>query len=252
MHFKDKLTAGQVVFGPFMKTTDPAFVESAGYSGFDFVVLDLEHGPASFQQLQNLIRAAEVSGIVPIIRTPPGNLHMIGAVQDIGARGVLVPQIQTAQEASNVVKAAKFFPKGERGVCGFVRAANYSTIENKAYFKKANDNILIVQLEGTEAIKNIEDIMEVPDIDMIFIGPYDLSQSLGVPGQVNHSSVVSNMQQMVEKAKSKGLLVGTFVNTLENARLWMDAGIQFISYSVDVRIFVEASKNIINQLRENT
>jgi len=248
MHFKDKLNSGEVVYGPFMKTTDPAFVESAGYAGFDFAVLDLEHGPVSFQELQNLIRAAQVSGIFPIVRTPPGNLHRIGAVQDIGAGGVMVPQVLNVQEAMKAVKSAKFHPKGERGVCAFVRAAKYSATESKTYFEESNNNILILQLEGKEALENFDDIIQIPDIDIIFIGPYDLSQSLGVPGQVNHPSVIESMQEIVQKAKSKGQKIGTFVTTIENAKLWRDAGIQLIGYSVDVAIFVEASKSIINQL----
>ena len=249
MHFRDKLKSGEVVYGPFMKATDPAIVEATGFAGFDFAVLDLEHGPVSFQQLQNLIRAAQVSGTFPIVRTPPGNLHRIGAAQDIGAGGIMVPQVLNAEEAMKAVKSAKFHPKGERGVCAFVRAAKYSALESQVYFNEANDNILILQLEGTEALENVDEIMEVPDIDILFIGPFDLSQSLGVPGQVNHPSVISSMQEIVKKAKSKGQMVGTFVTNLENARLWKDAGVQFIGYSVDIAIYVEASQAILKKLR---
>jgi 4-hydroxy-2-oxoheptanedioate aldolase len=249
MHFREKLSSGKAVFGPFMKTTDPAFVEAAGYAGFDFAVLDLEHGPVSFQQLQNLIRATEVSGIFPIVRTPPGNLHQIGAVQDIGAGGVMVPQVLNAREATKAIKSAKFHPRGERGVCAFVRAAKYSTTDSQVYFKEANKNIIILQLEGTEALENVDEIMEVPDVDILFIGPYDLSQSLGVPGQVNHPRVITSMQKIIKKAKAKGLTIGTYVANLDNARLWREAGVQFIGYSVDVAIFVEASQSLVNQLK---
>jgi 4-hydroxy-2-oxoheptanedioate aldolase len=251
MNFKDKLNSGQVLYGPFMITTDPAFVESAGFAGFDFIVLDLEHGPASLEQLQNLIRAAEISNIHSIVRTPPGNLHLIGAVQDLGAKGILVPQIKNAKQASDVVKAARFYPEGERGLNGAVRAANYSALESQTYFKKAKENILIIQLEGTEALKNINDILQVPDIDVFFIGPYDLSQSLGVPGQISHPSVVDNMQKIVQKAKAKGLTLGTYVGSPENAKIWKDAGIQLLAYSMDIIIFSDASKNIISHLRSN-
>jgi 4-hydroxy-2-oxoheptanedioate aldolase len=250
MNFNKKMTSGQVIYGPFMITTDPAFVESAGYAGFDFVVVDLEHGPASLDQLQNLIRAAEIADIHPIVRTPPGNLPMIGAVQDLGAKGVMVPQVKDAKEASDVVNAARFYPKGQRGVNGAVRAANYSTIESQTYFKKANENLLIIQLEGTEAIENIDEILLVEDIDVFFIGPYDLSQSLGVPGEINHPSVTQIMERVVNKTKARGLTLGTYVSSPEEARRWEKAGIQLLAYSMDVIIFVEASRNIINQLQE--
>ena len=239
--FKEKLNSGQSVFGPFMNTIDPAFVESIGHTGFDFVVLDLEHGPASLDQLQNLIRAADFSGTFPVVRTPPGNLHMIGAAQDAGARGILVPQIKNENEVKNVVKSARFHPKGERGVSGVVRAANYSMMKSEEYFTISNKNILIIQLEGKEAIDNIDSILDVPDVDIIFIGPYDLSQSLGVPGQVDHPKVTKTIQQAIQKIKAKGLIAGTFVSSVEGAKNWVDAGVQF----------VEASKNIIKQLQEN-
>lgn len=248
MQLKEKLNSGKPVFGPFMNTTDPAFVESIGHTGFDFVVLDLEHGPASLDHLQNLIRAADVSGIFPIVRTPPGNLHMIGAVQDVGAKGVLIPQIKNAEEVSRVVKSTRFYPKGERGVSGVVRAARYSSMKSEDYFKISNENILIIQLEGKEAIDNIDAILEVPDIDILFIGPYDLSQSLGLPGQVDHPKVIETIEQAVQKIKAKGLVAGTFVSSPENARKWVDAGVQLIGYSVDILIFAEASRNIIRKL----
>jgi len=251
MHFEEKLKNGGAVFGPFINTIDPAFVESIGHTGFDFVVLDLEHGPASLDQLQNLIRAADVSGTFPVVRTPPGNLHAIGAVQDVGARGVLIPQIINSEDVRKVVKSTRFHPKGERGVSGVVRAAKYSAMKSEDYFTMSNKNLLIIQLEGKEAIDNIDAILEVPDIDILFIGPYDLSQSLGVPGQVNHPKVIETIYQAVQKIRSKGLIAGTFVSSVEGAKKWVDAGVQFIGYSVDILIFAEASKNIIKQLQEN-
>lgn len=252
MPFKEKLAANQVVYGPFMHTTDPAFIESTGNVGFDFIVLDLEHGPVSLEHLQNLIRAAEITGLYPIVRTPPGNLHMIGAVQDIGARGILVPQVKDAREAMAVVKAARFFPKGERGLNGAVRAANYSFLDGREFLNRSNENTLIIQLEGKEALTNLDEILRVPHIDIFFIGPYDLSQSLGVPGDIHHPIVIENMQKIVQKAKARGLTLGTYAGSPEDARFWIDAGIQLIAYSLDVVIFTEALKNIINQLNMNS
>ena len=252
MTFKEKLAANQVVYGPFMHTTDPAFVESTGNVGFDFIVLDLEHGPVSLEHLQNLIRAAEIGRLYPIVRTPPGNLHMIGAVQDIGARGILVPQIKDAEEAAAVVKSARFFPKGERGLNGAVRAAKYSSIDSGEYLKNSNENTLIIQLEGKEALNNLDEILQVPDIDIFFIGPYDLSQSLGVPGEIHHPLVIENMQKIVKTAKEKGLTLGTYAGSLEDAKFWQESGIKLIAYSLDIVIFTEALKNTINQLKMNT
>jgi 2-keto-3-deoxy-L-rhamnonate aldolase RhmA len=185
MHFRDLLNSGRPVFGPFMNTTDPAFVEITGHTGFDFVVLDPEHGTASLDQVQNLIRAADVSETYPVVRTPPANLHMIGAVQDAGAKGILVPQIKDAEEVHQVVEATRFSPKGERGV----------------------------------------------------------------PGQVEHPKVTGTIYEAVQTIRSKGLIAGTFINSPEAARKWIDAGVQFIGYSIDILIFADAAKSILHELK---
>lgn len=243
--FRRKLQEGCVA-GPFMKTCDPGFVEAAGYAGMDFAILDMEHGPISVQQMQNNIRAAQVSGIVPIVRVR--NYENISKVLDIGAAGVQIPQVSDAAGAKRAVREAKYFPEGERGVCRFVRAAHYSAMDRTEYFPSANQALVIIQLEGQEAIENLDEIMEVKGIDILFIGPYDLSQSLGVPGQTTHPLVVEQMQKIVARAKEKGILVGTFTDSMETLKMWSDAGVQYLSYSVDMGIFCEACKRIKTEL----
>ncbi len=248
--FKQKMK-DRAVLGPFAKTCDPAFVETMGYAGFDFVILDLEHGPNDVQTMQHLIRAAQVGGVFPIVRVKEEPLAVIGEVLDIGAGGIQVPQITNPQEAEKVIQLAKFAPQGMRGVCRFVRAANYSSMDRFQYFKEANDAVIILQLEGEEAIKNLDRILDVEGIDIIFIGPYDLSQSLGVAGQVDHPRVENSMKEIVAKCVQKDIVVGTFVDTIENARKWKKLGIKYLSYSVDVGIFYEQCNAIVTQLRQN-
>ena len=248
--FKEKLRTKGVV-GPFMKTGDPAFVEVAGYAGFDFVILDMEHGPVDIFNLQNLIRAAQIAGIVPIVRTPDSNETSISKALDVGAMGIQVPQVSNAEQAESVVNAAKFSPQGNRGVCRFVRAADYSAKDRFEYFKDANENLVIIQLEGTEAINNIDDILAVDGIDILFIGPYDLSGSLGLVGQVDHPDVHAAMKKITEKVSAKGKHVGTFVDNEKNAKLWRNNGVSYISYSVDVGIFYEACADIVKRLNSD-
>jgi 4-hydroxy-2-oxoheptanedioate aldolase len=249
--FKEKLSKGAPVYGPFMKTVDPAFVECAGHSGFDFVILDMEHGPASFSDLQNLIRGAEASGLIPIVRTYDSSETAISKALDLGAKGVQIPQIQSAEQAKEVVKAAKYFPKGERGVCRFVRAANYSSISRNRYFALANEALIILQVEGKQVLHKLDSILSVEGLDILFIGPYDLSQSLGVPGQVSHPSVVEAIKNITEQAKKAGVVTGVFCDTFEAEELWHNAGIQYLSWSVDVGIFTEACTKIVNRLKCN-
>jgi 4-hydroxy-2-oxoheptanedioate aldolase len=234
------------VIGPFSKTSDPAFIEIMGYAGFDFVILDLEHGPNSVQSLQNLIRAAQIGNVFPIVRVKEEPRSVIGEVLDIGAGGIQVPQITTAEEAWRVLQLAKFAPEGMRGVCRFVRAADYSCADRFSYFKAANEAFVVLQLEGEKALHNLDDILRVPGIDIVFIGPYDLSQSLGVTGEIDHPRVVEVTRQIVAKCLSKNIVVGTFVEDLESARKWTELGIGYVCYSVDAGIFAEKCRELVH------
>jgi len=211
MRFLEKIKKGEAVLGPFSKTSDPSMIEAMGYAGFDFIIIDLEHGPNTVLNAQNLIRAAEVSGTFPVIRVADNSATDIGKALDIGAKGVQVPQITTAEEALAAVS-------------------------------------LILQLEGKEAIANFDDIIAVEGIDVIFLGPYDLSQALGVSGQINHPLVLEKMQYVIEKCKSKNIKSGVFTDKIQDAKGWINLGVDYISFSVDVGIIQEASKSIIHQL----
>ena len=147
LRLRGKLARGAPVFGPFMKTLDPAFVEVAGFSGFDYAILDMEHGPVGTENLANLIRAAQVASIAPVVRVPGISEEAIGKALDLGACGVQVPQVASAGEAAEAVRLAKFHPAGERGVCRYVRSAGYSSIPRARYFAESNDALVILQLE---------------------------------------------------------------------------------------------------------
>lgn len=248
--FKKRLKAGEYVCGPFMKTGDPAFVEASGFAGFDFCILDMEHGPVSLENMQNNIRAAQISGLIPIVRVRDKSPESVSQPLDIGAFGIQVPQVSTPDEAREVLRYARFFPSGDRGVCRFVRAAGYSLKERKDYFREANETIVILQLEGTEAISNLDEILKVEGYDILFIGPYDLSQSLGVPGDTMNPIVVDAMKEIISKAVRKGVAVGTFVDSAETLEFWRAAGVQYLSYSVDVGIYAEACRTIVDHFKK--
>ncbi len=249
-NFRNKLQNDECVYGVFMKTGDPMFVEAASLGGFDFVILDTEHGPVSIENQQNNIRAAEARGAVPIIRLKDSGENTIGKALDIGAYGIQVPQINSAADAEKIVKFAKFYPYGMRGVCRFVRAADYSAMDRYEYFENSKNILIILQLEGVKAIENLDEILEVEGVDILFIGPYDLSQSLGIPGQVNNPLVVEEMKKIVERARKKNKVIGTFVDTPEDLIMWRNLGVKYLSYSVDVGIFLDACRDLSNKFKK--
>ena len=246
---KNHLKNGKIAYGPFCKIQDPAIVEIAALSGFDFVIIDMEHGPYSIESTQNLIRAAEARGITPVVRVTENSETLILRTLDIGAKCIQVPQICNKQDAEKLVKATSFYPKGERGMCRYVRAADYTAIDGASHFGLANDDIItIIHIEGMEGIDNLSEIVTVEGIDVIFLGPYDLSQSCGVPGQVNHEKVVNSMKNAVKIAREHGKAVGTFTESIESAKIWEDIGVQYIAYSVDVGLIMNSYKEITKQL----
>lgn len=241
---------GRQLAGPFMKLSDPSIVEIFGHAGFDFAIFDTEHGPLNMESIADLIRAARLVGISPNVRIRKNDPSLISQALDLGAEGILVPHISNAEAASNAVKASLFAPDGQRGVCCYVRSAKYSHLDKQEYFKKANESSVIIPfIEGSEGIKNLNEIISVKGIGAIFIGPYDLSQSMGVPGQIDHPQVISKIEEVVKSAKNAGLAVGTFVDDLPSASRWMKLGVQYIAYSVDVGIIYNASKHIVSELR---
>jgi len=245
-----KLISQRSVVGTFSKSQDPAFIEIIGHAGFDFVVLDLEHGPNTVLSLQNLIRAAEVTDLVPIVRVKEDTPSLISEVLDVGAAGIQVPKISSSKEAEEVLQAARFIPLGMRGVCRFVRAADYSSLDRYEYFARANTTVIVMQLEGVSAVENLQEILSVPGWDIAFIGPYDLSQSLGVTGQVDDPRVTQMMKTVVDECVKRNVVVGTFVDTIEEARKWSAAGVKYLCYSVDVGLFAEKCHEIVRSLRD--
>lgn len=248
---KERLSRGEVCFGPFSKLTDPAAIEVLALAGFDHVIIDMEHGPASVETAQGLIRAAQLRGMAPVARVARNDASDILRVLDIGAEGVHIPQIGTADAARAAIEACYFHPEGRRGVCRFVRAAEYTAKPAQEHFVEANRRTLpVLHIEGREGIQNLPEILSVPGIGVVFLGPYDLSQSCGVPGQVRHPSVVEKMRYAVGLARERGAVVGTFIESAEGARLWAGIGVQYLCYSVDVGILMDAARTAVSDLRQ--
>ncbi|MFR9670887.1 MAG: aldolase/citrate lyase family protein [Rikenellaceae bacterium] len=241
------MAKGEAVVGPFLKMSDPSLVEQAALAGLDFCIIDMEHGPINLETAQNLVRAAELQGMSPIIRTTDASHESILRALDIGAHGVQVPQVNSRASAESVVDGAKFFPEGSRGVCRYTRAAEYTNIDKAAHFAGSNKNtMVIIHIEGLEGVNNLSEILEVKGLDVIFLGPYDLSQSCGVPGDVTNPIVVEKMKQAVEMANAKGVKVGTFVESAQSVKFWRDLGVLYFAYSVDCGIYYNACKSIVD------
>jgi 2-keto-3-deoxy-L-rhamnonate aldolase RhmA len=242
---KQQLQAQEVVLGLFINCNYPALVEICGYAGFDFAIADLEHGAMHTLAAENLCRAADTVGLSPLVRVATNHPAQIQAALDIGSAGVLIPQVQSEAEALAAVRAAKFYPLGNRGLSFATRAGMYGTAGGAITEQMNQQSLVIVQVEGKEGVANIEAIAKVPHLDGIFLGPYDLSQSLGIPGQVRDPQVISLMQQCVKLIRQSGKIAGTYADNPEIAKEWIALGVQLVAVGVDVAVFLKACQSLI-------
>jgi 4-hydroxy-2-oxoheptanedioate aldolase len=231
---RERLLDGETVVGPFQSIASPFLTEIIGHAGYDFTILDQEHGPLTAAGCKGLCAAAENVGMTPIIRVRNASEGEIQRALDIGG-GVEIPQIETLADAEAAVAASRFDPLGSRGLSPYVRAADYDGGDD--YTARQNhDRTVIVHVEGKRAVENAEEILQVDGIDVVFLGPYDLSQSLGIPGQVRDERVESRMEHVCELAADADAVVGTYADDPGMADRWIDAGVQFLALSVDAPI----------------
>jgi len=230
--------------GIFLEIPCADVVEMASLAGWDFVVIDTEHGPIGPAQLPNLLRAASVPAIV---RVAAVRNELIQSALDAGSDGVLVPQIQNAAEAAGVVAASRFHPRGRRGLNGFVRAARYSLMPMEEYLLRPVR--VVIQIETAGALAEVDAIAALPGVDELFIGPYDLSQALGRPGDVMHAGVLPAGQRVTHAADAAGIAVSAFANSREAADRWREMGIDRLYYSADVYLLAQALRDVRDRLR---
>ena len=183
------------------------------------------------------------------MRVRKNDAPQIQRALDIGSAGVQVPQIETLADAQAAVRGAKYSPLGSRGLSFATRAGNYTAAGAGITDRLNEESLVVVHVEGQRGVDNIAEIVSVPHIDVIFLGPYDLSQSLGIPGQVHDSRVINLMQQCVTTIRNAGKAAGTFADNPEVAKRWIDAGVQYIGLGVDVGIFFKACESLVKAVR---
>ena len=220
------LRGSRPLLGMFVGIPSAALVEMCGHAGFDFVIVDNEHGPAGIESTEHMLRAARAAGVVPVVRTlEPDILRML----DIGASAIQVPQVNTAEQARRIVAAAKYPPVGSRGAAFSTRAAGYGFFGGEAHVKASNEGTsVIVMAETRAAIDNIDGIVAVPGVDAVFFGPNDLSFSLGYPGQMQHPEVVAAIEHGVARTLAAGVAPGVLAPTVADFHRLRKIGVRYI------------------------
>jgi 2-keto-3-deoxy-L-rhamnonate aldolase RhmA len=227
-----RLQDGPALVGTFVTVPRVEIVEIAAVSGFDLVVLDTEHGPFGVEALPALIAAGQGAGLAVVVRVAENSEQVIGAVLDAGADGVLIPHVTGAEDAGAAVRAARLPPAGSRSVHGWVRAARYGAIADYATSGDAGVAVLVMA-EGTDAIGDLPGILATPGLDAVFVGPMDLSASLGLTGQPDHPRVRALAGDVLTAATAHGRAGAIFAPTAAAAATWLAAGARLVVLSVD-------------------
>ncbi len=229
---KARLAAGETLYGMFVMLPSPAVVEMVGYAGFDYVILDAEHGAAGTEMLENQLRAADAAGIAALVRicgqTPAEVLHAL----DAGACGIVVPHVLDAAQARELVAAAHYPPRGRRGLAGTARAGRHGMTSLSEHLDTALSEILVVpQIEDATAVGQAGAIAAVDGVDAVFVGPADLSLSMGHPGNPAHPEVVGAIDGIVTDVQAQGRVASTFARTEPEAQELVGRGFKMICFS---------------------
>ncbi|MDX9831651.1 MAG: aldolase/citrate lyase family protein [Anaerolineae bacterium] len=246
---KNKIEARQPAIGSWLMFPSPDLVEFMGHLGFDYFIIDAEHGAYSPETTQSLVRAAEPSGITPIVRVSKNDQPHILSYLETGVLGIMVPHTNTVEDARAIVRAVKYPPLGRRSAGSTTRAANFGLTQRPAqYFEESNRRTLVIPLiEEPEGFENLAGIMAVEGVDWVDLGPGDLSLSLGVPGQPGHHRVRAMLDAGWAQLRAAGKVLGATVSTVEEARHAIADGVLWIDFDIQV-VLTRAIRDFLAQV----
>jgi len=251
-YLKDKLKSGDKALGTWNIVNSSMLVDIIASTGLNFIVIDAEHGSISYETAQTFVSICQSHNVSPIMRLGEVNESLILRALDIGVHGVQIPNIQTVDDAKLLVRYAKYPPIGNRGLSPYTKAGLYDVKNAARLVETANSNtILIANIEDETGLKNIESIVKVDGLDVVFIGLFDLSKSLGIPGEVRHERVLSKLEWAVDIVHKFGKKIGSIATTPEMLTLLKSKGVDYITYSVDSGVVKESYQSIVKKFEED-
>lgn len=245
--FRKRLREGEKLIGTMVTLTSPAVAEILADIGFDWLFIDGEHGPFETKEIHATLQAVGEKAAC-VVRVPVASEVPIKKALDLGATGIIAPQVNTAEQAQQVVHFSRYAPDGTRGV-GLGRAHGYG-MRFSDYLETANEQVtVVVQAEHARAVENIDAIIQVAGIDAVLIGPYDLAASLGKMGQVTDPAVVDAIDHVTTTCRAAGIRTGMFGVTADAVKPYIEKGYTLIVVGVDTMLLGKAATNILSELR---
>lgn len=232
---KERIRAGKPVFGTFVKNNCPAIAEMLGWAGFDFAIIDCEHAAFSYGEAEGMIRACEVADLASIIRIQSPDAWHVHHGLESGAVGVQIPSIQSVEQAAHAAEPTAFYPDGTRSPNPALRAGHYAMWSGETGYLDAMraSSLCIVQVESADMAARVEELCAIPQIDVLFVGPGDLSMSMGKPGRLGDPEVVAAVEDIIRRGLAGGKAMGMLCATPEAVKKYIDLGVSYIAYSSD-------------------
>jgi len=246
---KAKLKQGQPVIGIWSIIPSPIIAEIIGLAGMDFQILDMEHGVYDLSTIENSVRASQAVGCSALVRVAGSSLFSIQSCLDIGVSGIIVPQIANYEAAVTAVKHMKYYPAGNRGFNPFTRAGNYGmgSLEDS---KLNNDyGLASIIIENIEAYNQLDQILTIPNLDIVYLGVYDMSVALGCQGDMNNPSLHEFVSTSVYKITQMGKVAGLMVKSKNEMEKYLDMGARFLVYAVDTLVIHNKMAEIVNEFK---
>ena len=241
--------AGETLFGTFMIASSPGITEVVARSGLDWVLIDLEHGMAAESDLVPMFLAAKDTPAVPLVRVAVGERINVGRALDLGAAGIMIPQVHSAEQARRVAGWMRTQPTGERGVALFTRGMDYGSVAHDDVADRHEGLLTIVQIESQAALDDVEDIAAVEGVDVLFVGPTDLSHALGIPGQIDHPMYDDAIERVGRAAASAGKAAGVLVWNPEDVGRYSARGFTFFAITSEANILDRALRSELDSAR---
>ena len=239
MPLRQRLRRGEVILGQMiLELFTPGIAPMLAACGLDFVLFDMEHGRCDIKQTSELIVSCRGTGITPLVRVPDVSFGPLSRVLDLGARGVMVPRVETREQAEEIVAQLRYAPAGRRGVALGIAHDLYQA-GGADYFARANEEVLVILLLETEkAFANLESIVSVPGVDVVWMGHFDLTVSLGIPAQFDHPRFLAAMDELVAACRRHDVAPGFLPASPEAALHWIQKGFRAISLGSDISVFL--------------
>ena len=251
---KQILNSGGVCFGSMLRMLHSAqTVPLSAAAGWDYVIVDMEHCDFDMETLSTLAMAAKYEELALLVRVPDKLYHQLARPLDVGAEGLVIPRVETVEEVQQIIDSTKYFPLGRRGASVSSVSTRFRDCDPSEFLEWSNrETLIIIQIESELGVENAESLISVDGVDGVMIGPFDLSLSMGIPGQMQHPRMVEAYQRVIQVCGDHKVSPGIHLQSIDAVADWVDKGMRFVTYQYDAKLLLDASRVALEQIRSIT